>query len=92
VHKSFKLICCYCGHIHTHHNIDILLDRCEACKAPLSMDDSWCSHAVRIFVEDADPKLIKHFVEEVKSKRIRLKKNKRSVKRKPPSRLTKKVA
>ena len=90
--KSFRIICCYCGHLHIHHTIDIPLERCEACKAVLAMDEAWVSHAVRIFVEDADPKLIQTFVEEVKSKRTRLKKNKKPLRRTVASRTRKKVA
>lgn len=84
--RTFKVICCYCGHIHIHHNIDAPREKCEVCKEVLSVDSSWNPHSVRIYVEDADLKLIENFVEGIKAKRIRL------VKKKIVSKTTKKVA
>ena len=90
--RSFKVICCFCGHIHIHQNIDRPRELCEVCKEVLSIDSSWDAHAVRIYVENADPKLIESFIEEIKSKRARLGKKKRSVKKKLPQKNTRKVA
>ena len=89
--RAFKVICCYCGYIHIHHNIDEPKEKCEGCKEALSVDSSWDAHAVRIYVEDADPNLIQGFIEEIKAKRIRLIK-KKSGRKKVASRTTKKVA
>lgn len=90
--RTFKIVCCYCGHIHIHHNIDEPLEKCEVCKEVLSADFSWSHHAVRIYVEDADPKLIEDFIEEVKAKRIRLGKKKKPAKKKVVSKTIRKVA
>jgi len=90
--RTFKVICCYCGHIHIHHNIDAPREKCEVCKEVLSVDSFWDPHSVRIYVEDADPKLIENFIEEIKAKRIRLVKKKKAGKKKIVSKTTKKVA
>ena len=89
--RAFKIVCCNCGHIHIHRSIDEPLEECKVCKEPLSIDSSWGSHAVRIYVEDADPKLIEDFVAEIKAKSIRLRKKKKTGKKKVP-RIIKKVA
>lgn len=89
--RAFKIVCCNCGHIHIHRSIDDPLEKCKVCKEPLSIDSSWGSHAVRIYVEDADPKLIEDFVAEVKAKRVRLMKKRKIGKKKIP-RIIKKVA
>ena len=91
--KPFKLICCYCGHIHLHNDIDEPLEKCALCKQLLSIDALWISHAVRFYVEDADPKIIEQFIKEVKSKRTRYKKKKKNgVALRKSSRTAKKVA
>lgn len=90
--RSFKVVCCNCGHINIHHNIDEPRDQCEVCKEALSVDSSWNPHSVRIYVEDADPKLIKNFIEGIKGKRFRLEKNKKIRKKKVVSKTTRKVA
>jgi hypothetical protein len=90
--RAFKVICCHCGHIQIHNNIDEPPDQCEVCKEALSIDSSWAPHSVRIYVEDADPKLIENFIEEIKGKRIRLGKRKKTGKRKMVSKTTRKVA
>jgi len=89
--RAFKIVCCNCGHIHTHRSIDEPLEECKVCKEPLSIDSSWGSHSVRIYVEDADPKLIEDFVSEIKAKSIRLGKKKKIGKKKVPK-IIKKVA
>jgi len=89
--RTFKVICCYCGHIHIHHNIDAPREKCEVCKEVLSVDSSWDPNSVRIYVEDADPNLIENFIEEIKAKRMRLVK-KKAEKKKIVSKTTKKVA
>jgi hypothetical protein len=58
----------------------------------LSEKNVWNSHAVRIFVVDADPKLIKHFIKEVRSKKTRQSIRKRERARKKSPRTTKRVA
>jgi hypothetical protein len=90
--RAFKVICCFCGYIHIHHNLDEPKDVCEECNEVLSIDSSWDPHAVRIYVENADPKLIKSFIEEIKSKRVRLGKKKKTEKKKLSSRAARKVA
>jgi len=90
--RAFKVICCFCGHIHIHHNLDDPRELCEVCKEILAIDASWDPHAVRIYVENADPKLINSFIEEIKSKRIRLGKKKKPGKKKLSSKTTRKVA
>jgi len=90
--RTFKVICCYCGHIHIHHNIDEPLEKCEMCKTDLSADSTWDSHKVRIYVEDADPNLIEDFIEGIKAKRIRLVEKKKTGRKKATSRVVKKVA
>jgi hypothetical protein len=67
------------------------LEKCKVCKEPLSIDSSWGSHAVRIYIEDADPKLIEDFVAEIKAKSVRLRKKKKITKKKVPK-IIKKVA
>lgn len=89
--RAFKVVCCNCGHIQIHHNIDEPREQCEVCKEAMSVDSSWDPHSVRIYVEDADPRLIKNFIEEIKVKRIRLGK-KKTGKRKVFSKTTRKVA
>lgn len=90
--RAFKVICRYCGHVQIHHNIDEPREHCEVCKTTLSVDSSWDSHSVRIYVEDADPKLINNFIEEIKGKRIRLEKKKKAGRKKVVSKTTRKVA
>lgn len=90
--RTFKLICCYCGHTHIHHNLDEPLEKCEVCKEALSVNSSWNPHSVRIYGEDADAKLIENFIEEIKAKRIRLGKKKKTVKKKTVPKTIKKVA
>jgi len=89
--RSFKVVCCYCGHINIHQNIDVPREHCEVCKETLSVDSSWDPHSVRIYVENADPNLIKNFIEEIKSKQIRLGK-KKTRKKKVVSKAVRKVA
>ena len=90
--RAFKVICCFCGNIHIHHNLDEPREVCEECKEILSIDASWDPHAVRIYVENADPKLIDSFIEEIKSKQIRLGKKKKPGKKKLSPRTARKVA
>jgi hypothetical protein len=80
--RSFKVICCYCGYIHIHQNLDLPRKACEKCRAALSIDTSWDPHAVRIYTEHADPKLIEDFIAELKSKRVRLRERKSTTKSK----------
>ncbi len=90
--RAFKVICCYCGHIHIHHDIDDPREHCEVCKRVLSFDSSWDSHSVRIYVEDADPKLIENFIAEIKVKKFRVTEKDKPLKKKVVSRITSKVA
>ena len=90
--KTYKIICCHCGHMHKKSDHDVPLEKCHACAEPLSNGDGWLSHAVRIFVEDADPAIIKHFIKEVKKKQTRLNSKKKSPPRKKSHPTAKKVA
>ena len=90
--KTYKIICCHCGHMHKGSDLDLLLHKCVACNEPLSDEDGWLSHAVRIFVEEADPGIIKHFIKEVKKKQTRLNSKKKRNPRKRSNPTAKKVA
>ena len=90
--KTYKIICCHCGHMHKKYDLDELLEKCHACNEPLSDGDGWLSHAVRIFVEGADPEIVKHFIKEVKKKQSRHNSKKKSIQRKRSHSTAKKVA
>lgn len=91
--RAFKVICCYCGHIHIHHDLDLPRDICEECREVLSIDSSWDPHAVRIYTEHADPNLIKDFIKEIKNRSVRLREKTSTKKRKVTvSKKSKKVA
>ena len=90
--KTFKIICCHCGHMHKNADLDELLKKCNACNETLSGDAGWISHAVRIFVEDADPAIIRHFIKEVKKKQTRFSNKKKNTSRKRSHATAKKVA
>jgi len=92
VKKTYKIICCHCGLIHKITDLDQPLEKCHACNEPLSDDNGWLSPAVRIFVEDADPAIIKHFIKEVKKKQTTLHSKKKSPPRKRSNPSAKKVA
>ena len=79
--KTFKVVCCHCGHINLNHNIDKPLEQCEVCKEILSTNSCWNPHSVRIFIEDADPNLIDNFIDEIKCKRVRLEKKKTTIRK-----------
>jgi hypothetical protein len=90
--KTYTIICCHCGHRHKKSDLDELLEKCDACSEPLSDGDGWLSHAVRIFVEDADPAIIKHFIKEVKKKQTRFNSKNKGAPRKRSHSRAKKVA
>ena len=90
--KTYKIICCHCGHIHKKSDTDELLEKCHACNEFLSDGDDWLSHSVRIFVGDADPAIIKHFIKEVKKKQTRLNSKKKGNPQKRSHSTAKKVA
>jgi hypothetical protein len=92
VKKNYKVICCHCGHIHKKSDLDELLEKCHACNEALSDGDGWLSHGVRIFVEDADPGIIKHFIKGVKKKQTLHNSKKKSTPKKRSHSITKKVA
>ena len=78
--------------MHKKADPDELLKKCHACNQPLSDGDGWLSHSVRIFVEDADPAIIKHFIKEVKKKQTCQNSKKKSTPKKRSHSTTKKVA
>ena len=78
--------------MHKHNDVDAPLEKCMACKKPLSHDTSWNPHAVRIFVMNADPQIVKRFIDEVKNKNSRQHLKKGGIPRKRSPRTTKKVA
>ena len=90
--KTYKIICCNCGHIHKNSDLDELLEKCHACNEPLSDGEGWLSHSVRIFVGDADPAIIKHFIKEVKKKQTRTNSKNKSTQKKRSHSTAKKVA
>jgi hypothetical protein len=78
--------------MHKKSDLNKHLQKCHSCNEPLSDGDGWLSHAVRIFVGDADPGIIKHFIKEVKKKQSRLNSKKKSTPRKRSHATAKKVA
>ena len=90
--KTHKIVCCYCGHIHKQSYLDEPLEKCLFCNAPLSDDAGWISHAVRIFIEDADPVMIKRFITEVQKKKTRFRTKKKGLPRKKSHATSEKVA
>lgn len=78
--------------MHKHNDLDVPLEKCLACKETLSHNTSWNPHTVRIFVMNADPMLVKHFINEVKNKNSRQNLRKKEIVQKRTPRTTKKVA
>ena len=92
VEKTYKIICCHCGYMHKKSDLNELLEKCHDWNEVLSDGDGWVSHSVRIFVGDADPAIIKHFIKEVKKKQTRINSKKKSTQRKRSHSTAKKVA
>ena len=78
--------------MHKKSGQDDSLEKCHACHLPLTDDDGWLPHTVRIYVEEADPAIIKHFIKSIKKKHKLLNSKKKETLRKRLHPRAKKVA